>query len=121
MTKIKATIAAVLAAVLMATVAQPAGATPPPPTQLPAAQLPADVVQVGNVFVKTVNPCSCTVTIDGYVWSGLPYYDGSAAVDSAVEVWWLLTEVPGYVVQPAVTSISVAIEVAGNVGGGPPG
>lgn len=106
-------LAAAAALALAVGVAAPAAAAPA--TQLPAQLLPAGVVQSGNTITKTVNPCSCTATFDGYVFVGLPYYDPSPANDSAVELWWLLTEQPGYVAQPTVTSISTTTTVSGTV------
>jgi hypothetical protein len=76
--------------------------------------LPAGVQQVNSAtFVQTVNPCSCTVTIDGYTFNGMPYYDGTTK--SAVGLWFELLAQPGYVSRPPVTSISTTTTVSGTV------
>jgi hypothetical protein len=75
----------------------------------------ADIVRSGNVFTQDANPCSCVTTIDGYLFSGMPYYDGSPAVDSAVELWWALAADPNYQPLPPITSVSTTTTVSGTV------
>lgn len=80
------------------------------------APVQAAVVRDGSTFTAEPSACSCITTIDGYVFSGMPYYDGSAAVDSAVELWWALAADPSYVPLPPVTSVSTTTTVSGTVG-----
>jgi hypothetical protein len=80
---------------------------------------PAQIVRSGNTFTQTTDPCSCVTTIDGYLFAGVPYYDASPAVDSAVELWWALAADPSYVPLPPITSISTTATVSGTVN--PPG
>ena len=75
----------------------------------------ADIVRQGNTFTQTTSPCSCVTTIDGYLFTGMPYYDASPAVDSAVELWWMLASDPGYQPLPPVTSVSTTSTVSGTV------
>jgi hypothetical protein len=77
--------------------------------------LPAGVQQVNSAtFVQTVNPCSCSVTIDGYSFIGMPYYDGTTK--SAVGLWFELLSQPGYVSYPPIKSVSTTTTVSGTVG-----
>jgi hypothetical protein len=76
--------------------------------------LPNGVKQVNSAtFVQTENPCSCQVTLDGYVFEGMPFYDGTSK--SAVGLWFELLAQPGYVSHPAVTSVSTTTTVSGTV------
>lgn len=102
----KAKIAAALAAALMVlggALTAPAGAA---------------VTRDGNVFTAAPATANAVTTIDGYLFVGMPYYDSSAAVDSAVELWWELAADPNYQPLPPITSVSVPVEVSGTVGDG---
>jgi hypothetical protein len=79
--------------------------------------LASEIVRTGNSFTQSPPACSCATTIDGYVFSGLRYYDPSADVDSAVELWWALAADPHYVPLPPVTSVSATVPVSGTVDG----
>jgi hypothetical protein len=57
-------------------------------------------------------------TIDGYTFVGMPYYDASPEVDSAVEYWWELYSRPDYRSLPPVLSVSVLMTITGNVSEG---
>jgi hypothetical protein len=75
----------------------------------------ADITRSGSVFVAQPQVCSCVTTIDGYLFSGMPYYDSSPATDSAVELWWKLAADPNYTPLPPITSISTDTTVSGDV------
>lgn len=87
----------------------PAVATPAPAPAVPT------ITRSGNTFVMTPATANAVTTIDGYVFDDMPYYDGSDAVDSAVEIWWALYADPNYVPLPPVTSIGVSTTVGGVV------
>jgi hypothetical protein len=82
--------------------------------------LPAGVAQTGPTsFAQTDHPCSCVVAIDGYLFAGMPYYDGSTS--SAVGLWFELYAQPGYRPGAPIYSVSTTATVSGTVGDGDPG
>jgi hypothetical protein len=82
----------------------------------------AEVVQRDSrTYAEVPAVCSCVATIDGYVFTGMPYspfvahlfgYDDNA---TAADLWSDLASKPGYVSNPPVTSISTATTVSGTV------
>jgi len=75
----------------------------------------AGIVRSGNTFTASPAVCSCVTTIDGYVFSGVPYYAPEGTADSAVELWLALRADPAYLSLPPVTSVSVDSTVSGEV------
>lgn len=63
---------------------------------------------VQTTYVNNPSACSCVATFDGYTFVGYHYVD-------AANLWISLYNTPGYVSQPAVTSISTTITVSGTV------
>lgn len=74
------------------------------------------IVKTGpSSYVAVPKTANAWTTIAGYQFRDMPYYNPSAAVDSAVEVWWELLKDPNYADLPPVTSGSVELEVGGTV------
>lgn len=78
----------------------------------------AATLTLGLAPAAHASTCSCVTTIDGYTFVGVPYYDPSPAIDSAVEEWWALYSRPDYHSLPPVLSISTTMEILGTVPAG---
>jgi hypothetical protein len=76
-----------------------------------------NIVKVDDhTFEAQPHVSNTLTTIDGYLFIGMPYYDESPAIDSAVELWWKLAADPNYVPLPPITSVGVDTTVGGTVG-----
>ena len=76
----------------------------------------ADVVKTSShSYAAVPATANAVTTIDGYLFTAMPYYNGSPAVDSAVEVWWALEADPNYLSLPPIKSISADTTVSGTV------
>jgi hypothetical protein len=74
----------------------------------------SEVVRLdARTFAAVPQIANAVVTIDGYVFVGMPYYDPSGI--SAVGTWMNLIADPKYASLPPVTAISVDTTVSGTV------
>ena len=65
-------------------------------------------MEIPTTFVAKPKQANSTTTIDGYTFVGFTYAN-------AIELWYSLYQAPGYVSRPPKNSVSVDIEVSGDV------